>query len=211
MPMRIYAMIPALVFGCGTDGGDVSQQNLTAPAASADDTPANRRLPTDNDHSTDEDWSDVQFVAERYRQLEAITPLPVSVSVVAATRCSAITADELVLSESRYGPHAEMFVSIYMNTIAADHSLSSKASFPVGSVIVKEKSVLWPTGKTRPDGVGGMIKREPGFDATHGDWEYFYYEELGEIERGSITSCVQCHVHAKSTDYVFGYWAGQED
>ena len=84
---------------------------------------------------------------------------------------------------------------------------------PVGSVIVKEKEGQGyyfegtaRTAKTR-DGVGGMVKRPPGYDPAHGDWEYFYFEDPSKIESGKISSCVQCHAGASKTDYVFGDWS----
>jgi hypothetical protein len=49
-------------------------------------------------------------------------------------------------------------------------------------------------------GVGGMVKRSAGYDPTHGDWEYFYFEDPKKIESGRIASCVQCHSSAKDKD-----------
>jgi hypothetical protein len=51
-----------------------------------------------------------------------------------------------------------------------------------------------------------MVKRSSGYDAKHGDWEYFYFENPAKIESGRISSCVQCHDSAKKQDYVFGTW-----
>ena len=58
----------------------------------------------------------------------------------------------------------------------------------------------------KDDGVGGMVKRSPGYDPEHGDWEYFYFEGKGEPQGGRIASCVQCHDSVKSKDHVFGSW-----
>ena len=87
--------------------------------------------------------------------------------------------------------------------------------YPVGSIIVKEKKASAYRSATQPqrwtaanDGVGGMIKRPPGYDPTHGDWEYFYFEDASKIEHGKMTSCIQCHSGASSKDYVFGGWSG---
>ena len=51
-----------------------------------------------------------------------------------------------------------------------------------------------------------MVKRAPGYDPEHGDWEYFYFEDPAKIEQGKIQSCVRCHAGAKATDHVFGTW-----
>jgi hypothetical protein len=53
-----------------------------------------------------------------------------------------------------------------------------------------------------------MIKRPSGYDPSHGNWEYFYFENPSKIESGKITSCVQCHAGAADRDFVFGTWAG---
>jgi hypothetical protein len=60
--------------------------------------------------------------------------------------------------------------------------------------------------ETTHNGVGGMVKRPPGYDPEHGDWEYFYFEDPAKIESGKIGSCVACHAGA-GQDHVFGSWA----
>ncbi len=101
-----------------------------------------------------------------------------------------------------------------MNELAENAFRRRSSAYPVGSVVVKEKTALGYMSEgneqtmTRPhDGVGGMVKRPPGFDAAHGDWEYFYFEEPSRIESGRISSCVQCHGGASARDHVFGGWA----
>ena len=106
-------------------------------------------------------------------------------------------------------------IKIYMNQLGANAFPSSK--YPVGAVIVKEKRVacfhhpeiedrINSYGSDQFDGVGGMIKREPGFDPDYGDWEYFYFEDASEITRGKIQSCIACHEGARENDFVFGSW-----
>jgi hypothetical protein len=51
-----------------------------------------------------------------------------------------------------------------------------------------------------------MIKRPPGYDPDHGNWEFFYFEDPVKIESGKIASCVDCHNIARQ-DHVFGDWA----
>lgn len=50
-----------------------------------------------------------------------------------------------------------------------------------------------------------MIKREPGYDPQHGDWEYLYVVQKPEkkVTRGRLESCIKCHWQAKDRDYVF--------
>jgi hypothetical protein len=117
-------------------------------------------------------------------------------------------------AHQQHGPHAFCSVNIYMNEVAATAFEQSASPYPVNSVIVKEK---WASadspdhihlqGSNLPDGVGGMIKRPPGYDPDHGDWEYFNFENPNKIESGRISSCVQCHQSAEKTDHVFGNWS----
>jgi hypothetical protein len=102
-----------------------------------------------------------------------------------------------------------------MNDVAAAAFGQSAKRYPVGSVIVKEKQGLeydaegklpQRTAKTS-NGVGGMIKRTPGYAPDDGDWEYFYFEAAMKVEHGKIKSCIECHRGAAATDYVFGNWA----
>jgi hypothetical protein len=67
------------------------------------------------------------------------------------------------------------------------------------------------------DGIGGMVKRQPGYDPEHGDWEYFYVELASELPKrrpikgrsatGRLANCIDCHSYTAETDYVFGTWS----
>ena len=50
-----------------------------------------------------------------------------------------------------------------------------------------------------------MIKREPGYDPGHGDWEYadVRLEPEKKVARGKIASCIACHDGKKNDDYLF--------
>lgn len=99
-----------------------------------------------------------------------------------------------------------------MNDLAAETFEQSAKSYPVGSVIVKEK--LAQDGKpglsvNAETGIAGMIKQEPGYSPEHGDWAYFYVESPAAAVSGRLDSCIDCHGNAKANDYVFGDWARQ--
>ena len=154
---------------------------------------------------------EIEDIARNYRELRLITPKPVLVEPMMAWSCVGPTKKFVAASRKRLGPHANSSIKIYMNDLAADAFSDGSTSYAVGSVIVKEKLFLGyrdTSGKRveRGDGVGGMVKRTAGFDADHGDWEYFFFESPDDIERGRIKNCVKCHQGAKSTDYVFGSW-----
>ena len=105
-----------------------------------------------------------------------------------------------------------------MNPTAEQVHQDDSAAYPVGSVVVKEKHELVTDGPS-PDGlavdqasstaaIAGMIKRAPGYDPDHGDWEYFYYENNQVAATGRLSNCIDCHTYAADRDYVFGRWPG---
>lgn len=158
---------------------------------------------------------DARHVAATYRSLRSMTPDPVLVDPGLAMLCRGATLSDVQKARRTAGPHAHTAVSIYMNDLAADAFGKPGTTYPVGSTIVKEKRALPYLSASQPqewttdhDGVGGMIKRSPGYDPEHGDWEYFYFEDPSAIESGRIVSCIECHGGAAARDFVFGRWAG---
>lgn len=154
-------------------------------------------------------------VARTYGQLRLMTKGAVDVDLQLATLCVSVSPQRVDVARKQYGPHAHTSIRIFMNDDAADAFLNSANSYPVGSIIVKEKHGLsdkadgnlpQSTGGT-PDGVGGMIKRPAGYDRDHGDWAYFYFADPLKVENGKIASCIECHQGAATSDYVFGHWA----
>lgn len=156
----------------------------------------------------------IESVARDYASLIAITPEPVEVDMALAMRCRGVSEADVKRSKQESGPHAWASVKIYMNAAARD-AFEAGTSYPVGAVVVKEKGTH-PyqlddgSNANPPDGVGGMIKRAAGYDAEHGDWDYFYFDtplkDASSIESGTIASCVNCHRGAADRDYVFGNW-----
>ena len=142
-------------------------------------------------------------IARDYQRFKLMTPKPVPVDPQLAGMCRGLSSSDIAQAIKRSGPHAQAWVSIYMSDSAAT-AFEKSTAYPVGSIVIKEKRI-----HTTPDsqGVGGMVKRAPGYDPAHGDWEYFYFEDPAKIETGKIASCVQCHTAAAKTDYVFGSWS----
>jgi hypothetical protein len=140
--------------------------------------------------------------ASFYRNFVRLTERPHQVAPLTAALCT-IPSQAVVEREKQLtGPHYRTSVHLYASPAALPTIKSRAAPFPVGAVIVKEK--LASDGMV--SGVGGMIKRHPGYDAANGDWEYFYYGGPGEFSIGRIESCVACHRAAKSTDHVYSVW-----
>jgi hypothetical protein len=155
----------------------------------------------------------VSDIAGSFTNYRRITKSIVYVNPGLAMLCAGVTKEMVDAERIKYGPHANTGILIYMNKLAAGAFGTNATVFPVGAVIVKQKTMggyLDKDGKLvrgAGTGVGGMVKRAAGYDPGHGDWEYFYFEDAGKIESGRISSCVQCHESAKGKDYVFGTWS----
>lgn len=157
----------------------------------------------------------ISDLALSYQSLKKLTDGGVSVNPDLAASCVGISQTQLESAQKTYGPHANCFINIFMNDVAAEAFRTHANAYPVGSVVVKEKHAgshrspgIGHMVRDQLNGVGGMVKRPAGFDPEHGDWEYFYFEQPSKIESGRIASCVGCHSGARSTDYVFGSWTG---
>ncbi len=160
-------------------------------------------------------------VARDYAKLTLVTPEAVFVNPELAMLCKGASQEHVERARRTQGPHAHTQIRVFMSAGAAatfklrqkDETLAEAPVYPVGSIVVKEKKGAFyfvGRGEERSkthDGVGGMIKREKGYDPEHGDWEYFYFEDPAKVESGRIASCVACHAGAATTDYVFGSWA----
>jgi hypothetical protein len=156
----------------------------------------------------------VTDIATNFTNYHQVTAAPVYVNPELAMSCIGASLGQVEEAREKHGPHANTAITIYMNDPAVKTFPARTQPYPVGSVIIKRKSIhgynmgnssnrVQPAANT---GVGGMIKRPPGYDPANGDWEYFYFENPKKIESGRIASCVQCHVSAKGSDYVFGSW-----
>lgn len=153
------------------------------------------------------DQPDARQLANSYRSLRLMTADPVFVEPALALLCRGATPDDIQRAREAAGPHALTTVRIYMNDAAADTFGQPGLKYPVGSIIVKEKAATGVASDRGHDGIGGMIKRAPGYDPANSDWEYFYFENAANIERGKIVSCIACHRGAADRDFVFGDWA----
>lgn len=171
---------------------------------------------TSNSSSSFNHHTNVKEIASNYSTYQKITDHPLDIDPYISYRCSPVDIEEVAKAREKHGPHANASILVYMNNLAAQNFTNRIQSYPVGSVIVKEKqlhSYVNIQGKeirTETNGIGGMIKRTPGYDPNHGDWEYFYFEKPTRIKSGRITSCVKCHAYAHKTDYVYGAWQLKE-
>lgn len=157
----------------------------------------------------------VREIAADYRNFRKMTDQAVFVNPELAMLCIGASQSQVEAARKTKGPHAHTAILIYMNESAAKTFERAHGDYETGAVIVKEKMLLGyreensraHPGAKAGNGVGGMVKREKGYDPEHGDWEYFYFDEPAKIESGRMGSCVTCHEGAKATDHVFGSWA----
>jgi hypothetical protein len=136
------------------------------------------------------------------------TRWPVDVYPYVAQMCGPHIPPEVIWAQvgwgNRHGPHFKHYIVVRISPEEAEEYKALSAPLPVGTVVVKEKHND-RSAEGPPAEYGAMIKREPGYDPQHGDWEYLYVVRQPEkkVTRGRIESCINCHEHAKNRDYVF--------
>jgi hypothetical protein len=147
----------------------------------------------------------------QYRTLQRMTPNPHPVDAYTSMLCRGLTQEDIDRTDQASGPHARAFVHIYANALAAKALTDSASVYPVGAVIIKEKLADFspPDATQSTNSLGGMRKREAGYDPENGDWEYFYQAAGGILESGKMANCTQCHSQKKPQDYVFKNWLAQ--
>lgn len=139
-------------------------------------------------------------VGSFYKFFTRLTKNPILVPHRRAIACGNDPSPEQIAREkAENGPHYDALIHIYASVAAEETMARRRTVFPAGSVIVKEK--LARDGSVA--GVGGMVKREPGYDTKNGDWEYFYSDKATGFAIGRLENCSTCHASPKTTDHVF--------
>lgn len=140
-----------------------------------------------------------------YSKWPGVTKTPHPVSPPALMFCAPpSTTQQLENDRKSHGPHANSAIVVRVSPTGREE-FTSRKPVPVGTVVVKEKYPHYFTNAS-PTAVAFMIKREPGYDPEHDDWEYAYEDRPSEgqrkITRGKIESCINCHRLAKVSDYL---------
>jgi len=79
--------------------------------------------------------------------------------------------------------------------------LARSSRFASGSLLVKRHT---STSSAAPGPTFAMAKRDAGFYADGGDWEFVVLDAAGRLEdRGKLALCARCHAEA-TADWVFG-------
>jgi cytochrome P460 len=150
-----------------------------------------------------EDFVTEDNAATFYRDFTRLTKAPHFVAPLTAVKCTTLDDPAITEREKQMtGPHYMARVHLYANPVALRTVKLWPVPFAIGAIIVKEKLAMDGT----VTGVGGMIKRAPGYDPLNGDWEYFYYGGPKGFKSGRLPSCIECHRAARNTDFVYGVW-----
>jgi hypothetical protein len=140
---------------------------------------------------------------DQYPAWQPQSPEPVAISAYIFGLCRLPTLPEREFSESEHG-HGRYLRDWANPQAEAGIARRGAPPFGPGSVIVKEKYVASGAGRDLV-AIAMMIKREPGFEPTQGDWDYAYYEpDLGVIQTKEQSAyCSGCHAAAAASDFVF--------
>jgi len=131
-----------------------------------------------------------------YKKWTRVNPEPQRVDAAISALCAAPTPRV-------ENPHSDKFITVYVNQIGSHAMMKEKSPhFPVGSVIVKEK--LTKADSATPELLTVMVKRQAGYDAANGDWEFMVLDGKAEKVQasGRLVNCQGCHLQEKATDYV---------
>ena len=155
-----------------------------------------RRVPEPSSSAT-VPLPEIEIVAG-YKRWTRVNPVPVFMQSAVAALC----ADIRQLRTDHENPHREKYITVYVNDTGRQVMMEEKAPrFPLNTVIVKEKLTNKDSSVTS---CNVMIKRESGYDAQNGDWEYMVLDGSAKTVQasGKLSACQSCHMMAKSTDYV---------
>ncbi|WP_046004383.1 cytochrome P460 family protein [Pseudoalteromonas rubra] len=83
-------------------------------------------------------------------------------------------------------------------------------SYSEGTIVLKENFSAQSGSPHEALTITMMIKRQPGYSPTHGDWEYVQFDNQGKVllaGKGSDSAiqkvCASCHESIKERDYIF--------
>jgi hypothetical protein len=114
--------------------------------------------------------------------------------------------EKLEAVKKSHGPHYKAAIIVRVNTVGASQFKTGQA-VPAGTVVVKEKYADFYNPEAKPVAVAFMIKHEPGYDSSNGDWEYAFQKLLPDedhtLARGKLETCIDCHKGTRSKDYLF--------
>jgi len=129
---------------------------------------------------------------------------PFFISAAADSLCRMPTSANYEI-ERKVNPHVGTSIIVYVNAVGREAMLSKEPkTFPIGSVIVKEKTGSYSEGR-KILLYTIMKKRERGFNPAIGDWEFLVVGPNGsEVQaRGKLENCQSCHAGKPESDFIF--------
>lgn len=139
---------------------------------------------------------EVQGLTNRFVRL---TSKPLLLPALYSSLC--VPSDDLP-----HSPHDNHYIHVYISTNAVKSARMVPRSYPVGTVVLKEK--MTASKSKQPELYTGMLKREKGYNPNAGDWEFFTVSGDAKriTARGKIDSCIDCHKNYQKTDYLTEIW-----
>lgn len=100
------------------------------------------------------------------------------------------------------GKHVTSFGFGYVNEVGRRGFEREPFSFPVGTIIVRERR-WWASSD--PDRLVVMIKHEKSFNRKSNGWEFLTLNGVGTkiLKREKDGKCLKCHASAAQNDFVF--------
>ena len=132
------------------------------------------------------------------------TAEPQTITAQIFSLCRAPSLPEQRFVESEHGKDM-LLLQDWLNPLAVHgFQVGGKPAFARGSAIVKQKLRQSASGKLEVAALGLMVKQGAGFDPTHGDWEYGYWEADSGLSAGAEVQahCGDCH-KGSASDHVF--------
>jgi hypothetical protein len=140
----------------------------------------------------------------RYREWSSPTKEPVAVPYRLWIQCSRPEPEQRAQEMRLHGPHSERTIRVYTNPAAqAELARPAPRTFPVGSVIAKDKLDAMSALGDAPHAVAFMVKRGGTRFRDSGGWEFLLYPQSGDASSLN-RACAACHRGARDGDYVFG-------
>jgi hypothetical protein len=142
---------------------------------------------------------DFEAMVKGYRTWTRVNSEPFRMEPAVSWLCAAPAAGQV-------SPHdaPDAYIDVYVNPAGRSAMMTQgRVSFPVGSIIVKEKRHT--LDRTDPELLTVMLKRERGYNPETGDWDFAALDGKAVIvqAQGKLENCIRCHKMVPASDYVF--------